>query len=82
MDVPDNVTPEAAEPVVLARAAAAEMAAVRLAPQVSLHHLAGCDGRRPSLCFDSLQRHNGMSETSHTLYVNIVLFMSVKIGYK
>ena len=25
---------------------------------------------------------NGMSETSHTLYVNIVLFMSVKIGYK
>ena len=82
LDVPDNVTPEAAEPVVLARAAAAEMAAVRLAPQVSLRHLAGCDGRRPSSCFDSLQRHNGMSETSHTLYVNIVLFMSVKIGYK
>ena len=79
LDVPDNVTPEAAEPVVLARAAAAEMAAVRLAPQVSLRHLAGCDGRRPSSCFDSLQRHNGMSETSHTLYVNTCLFMSVKM---
>ena len=58
LNVPDNVTPEAAEPVVLARAAAAEVAAVRLAPQVSLRHLAGCDGRRPSSCFDSLQRHN------------------------
>ena len=58
LNVPDNVTPEAAEPVVLARAAAAEVAAVRPAPQVSLRHLAGCDGRRPSSCFDSLQRHN------------------------
>ena len=58
LDVPDNVTPEAAEPVALAGAAAAEVAAVRPAPQVSLRHLAGCDGRRPSSCFDSLQRHN------------------------
>ena len=45
LDVPDNVTPEAAEPVALAGAAAAEVAAVRPAPQVSLRHLAGCDGR-------------------------------------
>ena len=55
LDVPDNVTPEAAEPVVLARAAAAEVAAVCPAPQVSLRHLAGCDGRRPSSCFDSFR---------------------------
>ena len=49
LEVPDNVTPEAAEPVALAGAAAAEVAAVRPAPQVSLRHLAGCDGRRPKL---------------------------------
>ena len=55
LDVPDNVTPEAAEPVALAGAAAAEVAAVRPAPQVSLRHLAGCDGRRPSSCFDSFR---------------------------
>ena len=43
--MPDDVTPEAAEPVVLVFAAAAEVAAVCPAPQVSLRHLAGRDGR-------------------------------------
>ena len=42
--MPENMTPEAAEPVALAGAAAAEVATVRAAPQVSLRHLASRDG--------------------------------------
>ena len=41
--MPDDVTSEAAEPVVSARAAAGEVAAVRPALQLSLRHLAGYD---------------------------------------
>ena len=58
LNVPDNVTPEAAEPVVLARAAAAEVASVRPAPQVLLCHLAGCDGRRPKFVLETKVKVN------------------------
>ena len=44
VQVPENMAPEAAEPVVLVLTAAAEVAAVRAAPQVSLRHLASRDG--------------------------------------
>ena len=45
VEVPDDVTSEAAEPLGPAGAAAVEVAAVRPAPQVSLRHLASRDGR-------------------------------------
>ena len=51
--MPDDVTSEAAEPVVPARAAAGEVAAVRPAPQVSLRHLASRDGRPKPLLVHS-----------------------------
>ena len=44
VDMPENMAPEAAEPVVLVLTAAAEVATVRAAPQVSLRHLASRDG--------------------------------------
>ena len=51
--MPEDVSPEAAEPVVLVLTAAAEVAAVRAAPQVSLRHLASRDGRPKPLLVHS-----------------------------
>ena len=72
------MTLEAALPLVRARAAAREVAAVRPTLQLSLRHLASCDVDL-ALAVDSLSRDIIECQETYAMYFINPLMMSVKL---